>query len=155
MTTVALLFLLTKSRCESEYRLCFGDDSQDLNIENQLELWHSICDSRLTFSLTTPLVSNIITSFQKDFCNTAASACDSGLLSQSECSETYAGHGSTSAFSSCLCEPKLLSLAYTCNVLGNVSCLITPGAVTNMAQYKLCTNLLEVVGTVGVQSNAT
>lgn len=145
--------VLMACRCESEYRLCFDDDSQDLPIENQLEIWHSICDSRLTFSLTTPVVSNIITSFHPNFCNTAVSACDSGILSQSECSETYAGHGSASAFSSCLCQPKLLSLAYTCNVLGNISCQLTPGAVTNMPQYKLCTNLLEVLGTVGGHFN--
>ncbi len=67
---------------------------------------------------------------------TVRAACASAKMSHANCNAQYTG----SAYSSCSCQPELLSLDYTCLYLGNVSCLLTDVALTNIAAYSGCEN---------------
>ena len=75
--------------------------------------------------------------------------CQSGQYSQQECHSSYPKQ--PVSFSSCFCEPALLSMDYTCLYLQNVSCFSTPAALTNLAGvYPYCTNLFQVLGSVSI-----
>ena len=129
-------------RCESEQRICFGNDRLDPVFETGISVWHSICDPLITFTPTTAPISTIVRTWDPDVCTTAHSACDKQNALISSCSD----HSKGTAFFPCVCQPSILSLQYTCEFIGNVSCLLTSAATTNMAAYHFCSNLPAVLG---------
>jgi hypothetical protein len=96
------------------------------------------------YTPTTPILSSITVSYDPDACPAASTACGQMDYSRSQCLLT--GHTSdTTAFSSCLCNPAILSLEYTCSVLGNVSCLQVPAHLDSMTGYSYCNNINDVL----------
>jgi hypothetical protein len=138
--------ILMYNSCDSEERLCFGNSDLDPSIQSGIDQWHSICDGRIPFSPTTPAVSSITASFIPSNCLAAEAACASAAAGNSACSVSYAGKSQTESFSSCLCQPSILSQEYTCAFLGNMSCQQTSAALSNMAEYSFYSNLVSVVG---------
>jgi hypothetical protein len=135
------------SSCENEQRLCFGNDDNDGSLQTGIDQWHSACDTEITFSPTTPIVTSLTATYNQDFCNTAGSACASGNDLASQCSLSYTNLGAH--FSSCFCQPELLSLQYTCLYQLNTSCLAEPAALTNIPAYNFCDNAASVLGSAG------
>jgi hypothetical protein len=128
--------------CDSEERLCLGSDVNDGSFQTYIRSWHSACDDVITFSPTTPALSSITVPYDPKFCNTVLSSCARASISAAGCDGSYTGQ----QYSSCICQPPLFSLQYTCEFLGNTSCLLTTAALTGMAAYGLCPNLVDVLG---------
>lgn len=57
-----------------------------------------------------------------------------------------------SQLSSCYCQPEFLALAYSCEYIGNVSCLQTEATLSSVWGYSYCKNFQSVIGT-GIVSN--
>lgn len=121
-----------------------GNEGIDGYILSDISVWHSICDNKISFTPTTPPLSSITAPYNGDYCTTAFSSCVSVSYELGQCQLSYGSIGSTVL--SCLCQPKILSLEYTCEFLGNISCQQMSAALTNMAAYPYCTNLLSVLG---------
>ncbi|KAK3368816.1 hypothetical protein B0T24DRAFT_630702 [Lasiosphaeria ovina] len=141
-------FFNSMFECESELRLCFLGKRLDSTIENVVEEWHQACDKYAAATMTTPPVSTIASTMQRndDFCLTdVVSACQSALIGLSRCSNSMPD---ATQFSSCTCQPQLLSNAYTCEYLQAVSCMhASDFAVSDMVFYSLCDNFASVIGT--------
>jgi len=132
--------------CESEERLCVGNSDPDPSIQTGIDQWHSICDGRISFTPTTPPISSVTAPYDDKYCLTAESACASVADANSACSISYAGKSQSKIYSSCLCQPSILSLEYTCAFLGNISCQQTSAALSNLPDYRFCSNLVSVLG---------
>ncbi|KAE9363280.1 hypothetical protein N431DRAFT_475440 [Stipitochalara longipes BDJ] len=140
--------------CDSEERLCVGNSDVDGSIQLGINQWHSICDGNISFSPTTPVVSSVTTSFNPQNCLTAEAACANAANSNSACSSSYAGKSEIQLYSSCLCEPEILSMSYSCLYLGNISCQITTAALSNiLPAYTFCKNFASVLG--GINATTT
>ena len=135
------------SSCESELHLCLDSDDDDGSLQTAIAEWHSACDIEITFSLTTPVVTSLTATYNDDFCSAAGSACasEADLISQCSLSHTTLG----AQFSSCYCQPELLSLQYTCEYLLNTSCFGEPAALTDIPAYNFCDNAASVLGSAG------
>jgi hypothetical protein len=119
------------------------DTLLDADFQTGVYNWSTICAPVTTAAITTPVVSPIIVSADPKFCAiTLFSACQSASVSLDECDSSYSGQN----FFSCACEPAMLSLHYTCEFLGNISCFHSPAALTNMPDYTFCTDLVSVLG---------
>lgn len=114
-------------------------------MQAELSLWNSACDDQVTFAPTTPPLSTLATTYDEQFCTSAAQACQVGEQALSSCSISYLGKDDK-AYNSCACAPPVLSAQYTCGFLGNVSCLQVPATLTNLVQYTYCDNFLSVLG---------
>jgi len=137
--------------CESEMRLCFESDRLDTTYEEALSLWHSLCNTFTTFSASTPPVSVVSASYDI-FCgdNGVQSACTTASLLFDQCTSSFSSNNAR--FTSCLCQPRFLSLDYSCEYLGNTSCLGIPATAPNMVGYP-CPNFAEIIGT-GIASQS-
>jgi hypothetical protein len=137
--------LLTSRSCESEWRLCLENDDFDGDAQEDVSLWNSACDAQITFSPTTPVLSTVTATYDDQYCTTAAAACDRDKTALEACSISYLGQDATK-YSSCFCAPPVLSDAYTCGFLGNVSCRQVPATLTNLVEYTYCDNFMSVLG---------
>jgi hypothetical protein len=137
--------LIQPCRCESEMRVCFESDRLDINYEEALSLWHSLCNTFTTFSPSTPPVS-VISSNYDAFCidNNLHSACATAQLLSDQCESSFSSDNG--GFTSCLCQPRFLSLDYSCEYLGNTSCLGIPATMSNLIGYP-CPNFAPIIGT--------
>lgn len=139
---------LTQPSCETELRLCFQNDEPDSTVQDGLMSWHSLCDDYVTFQVTSPVLTQLTTSVNDDFCETIVrGACDRAHLSLGSCSAIIAD---STAFNSCVCSPPLLLLEYTCEFLGSTSCLHAGATLSNLVAYPSCSNLAEVVSAAAV-----
>lgn len=136
------------SSCESEYRLCLGNNDFDGEEQELLSIWNSACDNVVTFTPTTPALSTLTATYDDQYCTTAYSACEAAAADQQACSASYLGKD-VQKFSSCFCAPPILSEGYTCGFLGNVSCRQVPATLTNLPEYPFCDNFMQVLGTAG------
>ena len=98
----------------------------------------------MVYTPTTPVLSSISVSYDPKECSAASTACERMSYSRSQCLLT-GKTSDTSAYSSCLCDPAILSLEYSCRVLGNVSCLQVPAHLDQMTGYSYCDNINEVL----------
>jgi hypothetical protein len=131
--------------CDSEERLCLGTgELVDSHLSQQVSFWHSECDDKVNYTPTTPIISSITASYNIDYCNTVKLNCNSLTQERVLCDNIYQT-GPAASLTSCLCQPPLLTLAYDCSILGNVSCIQVPAALTNMAEYEHCSNLNAVL----------
>ncbi|KAJ9157583.1 hypothetical protein NKR23_g335 [Pleurostoma richardsiae] len=130
--------------CENELRLCFLNNDLDSTFDEQILSWHSLCDTYVTFSPTTASSSDY-TAYPEDFCmQDVRLACASAESLIDECL-TYVTDSDTARFSSCTCRPELLRQDYTCEYIGNATCLGTPAVLSSLYGYSGCTNFAAVV----------
>lgn len=131
--------------CNSEERLCLGTGQQiDQYLSNQVSIWHSQCDPRLAYTPTTPVQSSITVSYSTQACSSAKASCSKLTNVRVSCTQNFQS-GQEASLTSCLCQPALLTLAYGCSVLGNISCIQIPAQLTQMAEYGHCSNLQQVL----------
>ncbi|KIW95337.1 uncharacterized protein Z519_03921 [Cladophialophora bantiana CBS 173.52] len=139
----ALALTIPPISCNSEQRLCAANGYVDKQVDSALSEWHLQCDTFISFAPTTPVLSTITSTYDVDSCSKAIEACIGRSQEIEACTYTY---GSTDpGFSSCYCQPKILSLAYSCEILGHGSCREIPATVTNLAQYSICPNFCDVL----------
>lgn len=111
--------------------------------------WHSVCDTYINFTPTTPVLSSLTATRNNNFCRSdVIHNCLSASASNEQCSPLA---DNPSAHSSCLCQPPLILNFYTCLFLGNASCQVgTTAALTNIPLYTFCSNAPEVIATATV-----
>lgn len=135
-------------------QLCFEDavDPVDYaSIDTIASGWHNLCDSVVTFQPTTPPISSISTQMDTALCfDTVLPICQSVTILLSQCTRGLSSD--FSSVSSCLCQPLVLSYAYTCEFLGNTSCNSLSATLSEVWGYSLCNNFNQVIGTVPVCS---
>jgi hypothetical protein len=104
--------------------------------------WHAFCDTVVTFSPTTPVVSLASGLYDEKFCLTEIyGACASARNELKQCSEIKENR----LLSACMCDPQLIRQAYSCEYIGNISCLATPAALSNMVLSSGCPDFAAVV----------
>jgi len=125
--------------------LCLGNDAEDVNYQEALSAWHSLCNTFLPSSLTitTPPLSTITATFV-DNCPAEAKACETAKLIYDNCGISFTNFGAP--FTSCYCQPAWLSLDYQCEYVGNTSCAGIPATLSELVGYD-CPNFQEVIGT--------
>lgn len=132
------------SSCENELRLCFLNDGEDSEMQRAISAWHSVCDSHVNFSPTTPSISSLTTTYDNDYCgNVVGLACESEKALLEECSNII---NDATKFSSCTCQPQILKYDYTCEYLANISCYETGATLSSMWPYSLCDNFGSIIG---------
>lgn len=128
--------------CESELRLCFESTDLDDNMVEGISSWHSVCDTYITYSPTTPVLSTITSTYDAAFCESAELACLSEEVALDKCTTIT----DISSFDECSCQPSILRYDYTCQYLGNSSCLGIEAAYSNLIGYSDCPNFNQVIG---------
>src|SRR5450755_4408842 len=126
------------TRCEGEFRLCFGGNSFDNEFTGSTglyNLWHSACDATITYKPTTPAISSLSATFDTDFCNTVQQGCNRFGFATDDCSQSYTV---SESISSCWCQSSILSLASVCQIDGSMSCLFSTPITTDLFSYKYC-----------------
>lgn len=131
-------------RCENELELCYRGNYYQDSFDRGIELWDSLCRSYVTFSPTTPSAKPY-TAYPEQLCVDVDKACQTARNILRDCLP-YVSDTDTSRLSSCECQPRLLRQAYTCQYIGNVSCLATEAATTNAYGYGTCDNFDSVIG---------
>ncbi|KAJ9422781.1 hypothetical protein QL093DRAFT_2256263 [Fusarium oxysporum] len=131
-------------KCENELQLCFLGNQFEGTFDRGIELWESLCGSYVTFSPTTPSAKPY-TEYPEELCIDVEKACQTARNLLSDCLP-YTSDIETSRLSSCECQPRLLRLAYTCQYIGNTSCLATEAATSNAWGYATCDNFASVIG---------
>ena len=126
-------------------RVCFQDGHLDYAYQSALSLWHSLCNTFLPPSLavTTPPLGTITATY-RPLCPGAVDACQTAQLLYDNCGNTF--KTPDAAFTSCVCQPRFLSLDYQCNFAGNTSCLGIPATLSNLIGYG-CPNFQSIIGT--------
>lgn len=132
-------------RCKNEERICFGNGNLDNQWESIANSWHSGCDAAISFRPTTPALSTITSTYDAQVCVKYASACASGTRELSSC---FNGYTASADRSSCICAPKIQSIAYTCQYLGNITCQLTTAALSNLFAYSSCSNYQSVMANI-------
>jgi hypothetical protein len=123
-------------------RLCFEDNWLDPSYESALSQWHSLCNTFITFSPTTPPVSTITVSYDA-LCNGVEEACATAKLLFDQCDGSYTNDVH---FTSCVCQTRFLILDYSCEYLGNTSCLDILANTSLLLGYN-CPDFAAVIGT--------
>jgi hypothetical protein len=126
-------------------RVCFESNQLGPNYGEALSLWHSLCNTFTTFSYSTPQVNAFSTDFNA-LCidNNAYSACVTAQEIYDDCSNSFSSDNVR--LTSCFCQPRYLSLDYTCEFIGNTSCLGIPAITSNLQGYA-CPNFAAIIGT--------
>ncbi|OBS26241.1 hypothetical protein FPOA_00182 [Fusarium poae] len=136
-------------KCENELQLCFLGNELDSTFDEGIKSWESLCDSIITFSPTTPSFS-AYNEYPDQLCAEVKKVCQTAENMINECL-SYVSDVDTSSFSSCTCRPELLRLDYSCEYIGNASCLATSlateAALSNLWGYSDCDNFESVIGT--------
>lgn len=131
--------------CESEARLCYESDTYDASISSYLANWHSVCDSYITFTPTSPVLSTLTTTFvlaatsNQAYCNgIAQDACQSFSVSEVACLQINTA-ATGSQFLSCACQESLLSLASVCLYDAAITCQSKSTAILgDVPLYSIC-----------------
>jgi hypothetical protein len=126
--------------CENEDRLCFFNQDLDSSAQEFLANWHSDCDAFITFSPTTPVLSTLSVTANPDFCTSLFSSCASASYEIEECSSSFPSPSAIISQISCVCNTKILSLAYQCEYVNNASCQLTSATLSNVFGYSFCSN---------------
>ena len=110
--------------------------------------WHALCDSYVKFTPTTPFLSEITSDRNNDFCQTLVKgACSSAKVGFNDCLDLVM---EGAKYSSCICAPSLIAQDYSCEFLGNTSCLATAATLSNLVPYSSCSNFGAVMSTIQV-----
>lgn len=130
--------------CQNELRLCFQNNDLDQTFQDGLKSWHSLCDTYVTRPPTTaPDVT--VTPGPGDFCiEVVRRACSTARILVNDCTRYLTGDDAP--FTSCICGPELLRNAYTCEFVGNTTCLSVPATIESVVGYT-CDNFQAAIGT--------
>jgi hypothetical protein len=126
---------LTLVSCENEVSLCVQSPILDGYYEQEVEFWHSVCDSLISFSVTTPITASLSLTMDLDACDQIYTACISGGMGRASCSSSATA---TIDLLSCMCQPRMTSLYSVCLYDGNVSCLGVPGNTAAILGHTFC-----------------
>ncbi|KAH8898272.1 hypothetical protein GQ53DRAFT_415420 [Thozetella sp. PMI_491] len=130
--------------CENQLRACFASDELDNEMEEASSLWLSLCKTYITYTPTTPVLSEVTSSFDDAFCNTVVkSACGAATVALDKCDTIL----DESLLSECVCQPSILRYDYTCEYMGNITCFSTAAALSNLFLSSACANFDSVIGT--------
>lgn len=135
---------LTKSSCESEFRLCYQNDRFDYYPQSIVKNWHEQCDSYITFSPTTPALSNptttrptIVGGTLQAICTDFLTSC--AILSSAEAQCWALDHDLTASSAlDCACSTSLLSLASVCLYDANITCRGADAHLSDIALFNIC-----------------
>ncbi|PVH93135.1 hypothetical protein DM02DRAFT_677047 [Periconia macrospinosa] len=127
--------------CQNESNFCSGMNNGYL-WANTVKYWHEKCDTKISFSPTTPVLSTY-SSIDINACSTAWEGC---VIQSAEISRCRTLSAQSSQLTSCMCRPALLSAAFTCSYYANVSCTMVPGTLSEVQGYEYCTGFMGVVG---------
>jgi hypothetical protein len=111
----------------------------DPQFEVKIQDWHNACDGRLTTTMTTPAEPTLTTTYDFGACNRLYQSCMSADYETRQCSSKYP-HTSSMSFTSCACQPRIYSLCSECSYNGNVSCMRTSAAESNIWGYSFCSS---------------
>ena len=130
----------SRSSCQNELRECLETTDEDGVLQSAASAWHSLCSS-ITFTPTTPVISTV--SLDGDeFCATAIDrACRTAAASSDQCSRSATN---LAGFSSCVCQPSVILYDYSCEYIGNTTCLGVPATLSEMYLYD-CPNFSQVL----------
>jgi hypothetical protein len=131
-------------------RQCYRDNAFDETFESGLLSWSSLCKTSATLSFTpTTAPPATFVPFPDEYCNDIRSACSlaRALLDRCVPLVTDLSPDGEKRFSSCVCAPELLRKDYSCEFLGNRSCLATGATMESLLGYKDCSNFQAVIGT--------
>lgn len=128
--------VLTISRsCKAAMRECLLTYNFDSDMDKLISAWHRGCDSHLSSSLTTPLLTPLSTVYNVDDCSSAADACVQRSYGAASCKSAYTG--ATESLN-CLCQPTQVSLASRCKIDGTKCFETTSLAISDIWEYKNC-----------------
>jgi len=122
--------------CQSEERLCAGLPEADSIGESAVSVWHSHCDTAISFTPTTPPISSITVPYDTRCNSPLFDACATGIQMISSCGDSYTGAVRTS----CFCQEPLLSAAFTCDYIANSTCYHLPITSSNIWGSGFCSN---------------
>ena len=126
--------------CQSEMRFCLGMNNQDIWLDF-LDEWHTKCDSEITYTLTTPILSSY-TPIDINACNSAWNGCMTESSERAKCQNSTIHD---EELQSCFCRTQVLAAAFTCSYFGNVSCHLRPGATSAIRGHSYCPEFPSVV----------
>lgn len=112
--------------------------------------WSSLCKTSATLTFTpTTAPPATFTPYPDEYCNDISSACEAARVLLNRCVPlvTDLSPASENKYSSCMCAPDLLRKDYSCEFLGNRSCLATGATMESLLGYSDCSNFQEVIGT--------
>ena len=138
-------------------RICYRGNELDETFESGLFSWSSLCKTSATITFVpTTAPPATFAPFPDEYCNDIRKACVSANLLVDEClqllqtTSTDAG----AKWDTCTCNPNLMRKFYSCEFLGNQSCLATGATLSRAWGYGTCSNFESVIGT-GLVSNKT
>lgn len=124
--------------CKDDVRRCLESHLFDSQFDYRVKHWHDTCDSRLTSTvMTTPPVTSLTATYDFGACERLHGSCIKADYETNRCSELHMPTSSLS-FVSCACQPPVYSLMSECQYNGNVSCLRTSAAESNIYGYSIC-----------------
>lgn len=136
--STALCVLLIGTRCKDDVRRCIESHMFDAQFDYRVKNWHDTCDSRLTSSaLTTPPVTSLTATYDFGACERLHGSCISADYETNKCSQIFMPSSSLS-YVSCACQPPVYSLMSECQYNGNISCMRTSAAESNIYGYSIC-----------------
>ena len=120
--------------------LCLDtDDSGPHGVQELISQWHVQCDNAISFSPTTP--STVVlpsTTYNSEACTEAESACNIATSLASSCVMNHPISQQPEQFSTCWCQPQMLSAASVCDYDSNKTCFGVPAALSNIPQWSFC-----------------
>jgi hypothetical protein len=125
------------SSCQNDVTLCLGSHTFDSRFTELINEWHSHCDSRISFSASSPAASTLTTTYNTGACQSLYLSCARGDYETNQCSSSLMP-ASTTEYLSCVCQPRIYSLFSECMYNGNISCLATSAAESNILGYSIC-----------------
>ena len=134
--------------CESELHICLENDGADQVFQEAAFSWHQDCDSYISHQPTTPVVTPLASYVGDDYCfSTVDAACVSAEVLLDNCIKFA---GDDARFTSCTCDPAIVRLEYTCQFLGNTSCLGAEATLSEVIGYS-CSNFGQVMSSATVR----
>lgn len=125
--------------CESEYRQCLDSYEEDNEMQQVLANWHSECDTYISFTPATPVLSTPTSTIAAyAVCTNIESICSLGGSITRDCKESYTANSQSVSLSSCLCQTSLLSAASVCEYDGNITCFQRPATLSSVDLWILC-----------------
>lgn len=125
-------------------RLCYQGEQYDSEASSLLSNWHSWCDSYITYTPTTPILSHATTTYPtlvggdvNPLCTEYTTSC--AVWSASEASCLALDPAATAAsFLECACQPELLSIASVCLYDVSVTCFGRSATLENLPIWRIC-----------------
>jgi hypothetical protein len=121
--------------CRNELRLCDQTLMYDNSFGFPIEEFHSVCDSVIGTSITTPATSTLTTTFDPQACDIIYTACQSAFVLRSSCKSSASADRDLLA---CICQPQITTLYSVCYYDRNVSCVLELGAINAVPGRTFC-----------------